>query len=335
MSKNTSNMTTNEKIMVVRSLRKQQFCKIEMRPNRNYKPEEKDTRQAVFDIKRSDVLRKSLSCKGKMVDGTEICKFPERFLRSVSDKPPKKPPSTNAYKVRGIKNLKTEFKRQYDRGDLPLYIALSKTKRRIAWKVHYGDVNFVKFLPIFFEGIQEKRDPLNFLAKNGTLELLEYIDLPTLIESLPEVMRNIYASFDSNDKEIICDTIKCVQKLVLTHPGVGPELVPYYRYLLPGMRLFVSRNKNLGDKFEYGQHKRTNIGDLIDETLHILELHGGSASLYHIKRFVPQYTSKKQILTTLPAEELARRQGKQYSLSRRATGSGGGTRTLYDGRRTR
>lgn len=86
-------------------------------------------------------------------------------------------------------------------------------------------MNFVKFLPLFFEGIREKRDPLNFLAKNGTVELLEYIDLPTLVESLPEVMRHIYASFDTNDKEIICDTIKCIQKLVLTHPGVGPELV--------------------------------------------------------------------------------------------------------------
>jgi hypothetical protein len=38
-----------------------------------------------------------------------------------------------------IKNLRTEFKRQYDRGDLPLYIALSKTKRRIAWKVSVSD----------------------------------------------------------------------------------------------------------------------------------------------------------------------------------------------------
>lgn len=86
-------------------------------------------------------------------------------------------------------------------------------------------MNFVKFLPIFFEGMREKRDPLNFLAKNGAIELLEYIDAPTLIEALPEVMRHIYASFDTNDKEIICDTIKAIQKLVITHPEVGPELV--------------------------------------------------------------------------------------------------------------
>jgi hypothetical protein len=44
-------------------------------------------------------------------------------------------------KLKTIKNLRTEFKRQYDRGDLPLYIALSKTKRRLAWKVNNGCKN--------------------------------------------------------------------------------------------------------------------------------------------------------------------------------------------------
>lgn len=82
-----------------RVLMKQQFCKVEMKPNPRYKSEGKDTRTPVFDKNRADKLRKSLSCKGKMVDGTDICKFPDRFLRSVSNLPPKTPPPTNAYKV--------------------------------------------------------------------------------------------------------------------------------------------------------------------------------------------------------------------------------------------
>jgi hypothetical protein len=100
MNRSASDLTSSQKVAVMRTLRKQQFCKIELKPNVNYKPEAKDTRKPVFDIKRSDQLRKSLNCKGKMVDGTEICKFPERFLRSVSDLPPKMPPPTNALKVR-------------------------------------------------------------------------------------------------------------------------------------------------------------------------------------------------------------------------------------------
>jgi hypothetical protein len=103
------------------------------------------------------------------------------------------------------------------------------------------------------------------------------------------------------------------------------------------MRLFVTRNKNLGDKFEYGQHKRINVADLIDETLHILELHGGEAALYHIKRYVPQYTSKKQILAALPAEEIARRQGTRTHIrSPTVTGkSGRASLSRLDGRHTR
>jgi hypothetical protein len=92
-------MTTNEKFIVMRTLRKKQFCRVEMKPNIGYKPEAKDNRKPVLDVTRVGILKKSLNCKGKMIDGTDTCKFPERFLRSVSDLPPKTPPATNAYKV--------------------------------------------------------------------------------------------------------------------------------------------------------------------------------------------------------------------------------------------
>ena len=55
--------------------------------------------------------------------------------------------------------------------------------------------------------------------------MLEYIDAPTLIECLPDIMRHVYASFDMNDREIMCETIKSIQTMVLSHPEVGPELV--------------------------------------------------------------------------------------------------------------
>ena len=32
---------------------------------------------------------------------------------------------------------------------------------------------------------------------------------------------------------------------------------------------------NVGDKIEYGQRKKKNIGDLIQETLEVMETHGG------------------------------------------------------------
>ena len=110
--------------------------------------------------------------------------------------------------------------------------------------------------------------------------------------------------------------------------------VPHYRYILPGMRVFKNRNKNLGDTFEYGQKKRRNTGDLIDETLEILEMYGGEAAFYHIKRIVPLYTSKHQILTSLPAEEKERKRGKLLTKSQ-FMGTSPSSTIFYDRPKTR
>lgn len=305
-------LSTSDKFIVIRTLRKKQFCRVELKPNSNYKPEEKDpNRKPLFDIARADQLKKSLSCKGRMVDGTDICKFPERHLRSCSTLPPKKPPPSRAYKTKNINNLKTEFRRRYERNDLPLFIAVSAgTKRSLAWKAHYGEVDYYTFLPLFFEGLLEKRDPLKFLARAGTQEMLEYVDYRSLLEALPAVMLHISVALDTKDREIICETLKCLQKMILRHNSIGPELIQYYRQMLPVMRMFMSSNKNLGDTIEYSQYKRVNVSDLIHETLHLLEVFGGETAFYNIKKIIPLYTSKQQILAPLPAEELARRQAR-------------------------
>jgi hypothetical protein len=52
-------------------------------------------------------------------------------------------------------------------------------------------------------------------------------------------------------------------------------LVPYYRQLLPIFNLYKNFNNNLGDQIDYGQRKKKTIGDLIQETLEIMEMNGG------------------------------------------------------------
>lgn len=48
---------------------------------------------------------------------------------------------------------------------------------------------------------------------------------------------------------------------------IGEALVPYYRQILPIFNIFRNNNTNIGDKIEYNQRKRANLGDLIGETL--------------------------------------------------------------------
>lgn len=57
--------------------------------------------------------------------------------------------------------------------------------------------------------------------------------------------------------------LKVIQKLVLSGEMIGEALVPYYRQILPVFNIFRNSNKNTGDKIEYDQRKRLNIGDLI------------------------------------------------------------------------
>jgi len=48
---------------------------------------------------------------------------------------------------------------------------------------------------------------------------------------------------------------------------------------------------NTGDKIDYSQQKKNNLGDLIDETLEILETNGGDDAFINIKYMIPTYES--------------------------------------------
>jgi hypothetical protein len=48
---------------------------------------------------------------------------------------------------------------------------------------------------------------------------------------------------------------------------------------------------NLGDRIEYTQMNHENVGDLVQETLEILERYGGEDAFINIKYMVPTYES--------------------------------------------
>ena len=50
-------------------------------------------------------------------------------------------------------------------------------------------------------------------------------------------------------------------------------------------------NKNTGDKIDYSQRKNSNLGELIQETLEMLEVHGGEDAFINIKYMIPTYES--------------------------------------------
>lgn len=205
-------------------------------------------------------------------------------------KPKARAPIAGAFKTRVIKKM-TEFRRYYDRGDLPLQVAFDGASRKVQWKVNFDILDYHHYLPIFFDGIREQKEPYKFLARQGTYDLLQKGG-PKILSVIPQLIIPIKTALNTRDKEIVCEMLKVLQKLVVSGDMIGEALVPYYRQILPVFNLLKNKNVNTGDHIDYSQQKRANIGDLIDETLELFEKRGGDDAFINIKYMIPTYETK-------------------------------------------
>jgi hypothetical protein len=211
-------------------------------------------------------------------------------LAQSVDKPKAKAPTAGAYDVRE-QTAPTEFRRFYDRGDLPLQVAFDGASRKVQWKVNFDKLDYHHYLPIFFDGIREQKEPYKFLARQGTYDLLAKGG-SKILSVIPQLIIPIKTALNTRDPEIVCEILKTLQKLVVSGDMIGEALVPYYRQILPVFNLMKTKNLNIGDNIDYSQQKRANLGDLIDETLELFEIHGGEDAFINIKYMIPVYESK-------------------------------------------
>lgn len=200
-----------------------------------------------------------------------------------------KPPKANCFAVKPNKK-KTEFRRFYDRGDLPIQVSFSGAVRKVAWKVDIEKLDYHHYLPIFFDGLRELNEPYQFLALKGVEDLLAEGG-QKILPVVPQLIIPIKTALNTKNKLIICRILKVIQLLVTSGDMIGEALVPYYRQILPVFNLFKNYNVNCGDQMDYSQHKNKNLGDLIEETLELLETHGGEDAFINIKYMIPLYES--------------------------------------------
>ncbi|CAF1691208.1 unnamed protein product [Adineta ricciae] len=104
-----------------------------------------------------------------------------------------------------------------------------------------------------------------------------------ILPVIPQLIVPIKNALNTRNHKVICTTLKILQQLVTSADMIGEALVPYYRQILPIFNLFKNWNSNLGDHIEYGQQRRENLGDLINETLEAFERHGGEDAFINIK----------------------------------------------------
>jgi len=201
---------------------------------------------------------------------------------------PSAPKKAGAHAPRVIK--KTQFRGLYDRGDMPIAIFHGSVGGKIAWKVDVEKLDYHHYLPIFFDGLREKEDPYRFLAVQGAYDMLQKGGAK-ILPVVPQLIIPIKTALNTRDNQLMTTMMKVIQVLVLSGEMIGEALVPYYRQILPIFALYKNNNLNLGDQMDYGQRKRMNMGDLVSETLEILETHGGEDAFINIKYMIPTYES--------------------------------------------
>ena len=150
---------------------------------------------------------------------------------------------------------------------------------------------------IFFDGLREQELPYAFVAEQGVMDMLE-AGAHKVLPVIPQLIIPLKTALNTREKDVIVKVLKILQALVNCDVAVsggagliGQALVPYYRQILPVLNIFINKNDNLGDKFDYGQRKRLNLGELIIQTLEQLEVHGGEDAFINIKYLVPTYQS--------------------------------------------
>ncbi|XP_055618729.1 parkin coregulated gene protein-like [Toxorhynchites rutilus septentrionalis] len=183
------------------------------------------------------------------------------------------------------------FRKFFLRGDIPIsrYFGPNASKQFIKWHVPAENLDYQRYLPLFFDGLCERTFPYREFARNGARDMIAVAKEKQLLCCLPMLILPAKRALHTKDPDVIIATLRVLQQLVQAGPRIGQCLVPYYRQLLPMLNLFCTVNVNLGDKIDFqGGHR---LGDVICETLATLERTGGKDAYLNIKYMVPTYES--------------------------------------------
>ena len=128
------------------------------------------------------------------------------------------PPKAGAMKRRQIPP--TEFRRFYDRGDLPIALAHG-SKSQLGWKMDVAKLDYHHYLPIFFDGLREKEEPYKFMAHQGCYDLLKGGGAK-ILPTIPQLIIPIKTALNTRDPEIVSSTLKVIQQLEGKLPAAKP-----------------------------------------------------------------------------------------------------------------
>ncbi|CAI5442055.1 unnamed protein product [Caenorhabditis angaria] len=194
-----------------------------------------------------------------------------------------------------ISDDSAQFRALFIRGDLHVRILHSggpgEKPNELQWA---KDPTLMKseticaLLAKFSSGISLLDHPYRFVAETGITDLLIALkNHQQLTSVLPQLVRGLRAgfySFDNEKKKFCLRTLSRIASM----DSIGPQLVPFYRQLLPPLRN-VRQSRSRSDRVHYDKGRQ--LEEMITSTLNDLERSGGANALINIKYLLPHYDS--------------------------------------------
>ncbi|CAP20383.1 Protein CBG23554 [Caenorhabditis briggsae] len=189
----------------------------------------------------------------------------------------------------------SQFRALFSRGDLHVRIVHSggpgEKPRELRWAKDPSQMKnetVCNLLAKFATGMSLLDHPYRFVAETGITDLLIALrNHQSIVIVLPQLVRGIRSglySFDVEKKKFCLKTLSRITSM----QGIGAQLVPFYRQLLPPLRT-VRQSRSRSDRVHYDKGRQ--IEEIITSTLNDLERTGGPNALINIKYLIPHYES--------------------------------------------
>jgi hypothetical protein len=140
--------------------------------------------------------------------------------------------------------------------------------------------------------LRERSDPCRFLAVAGTRELCAAGTYRKVAPVVPLLIVPLRLALNTREPNTVHRAIDALRQLVAvpadpeTGARVGEAIAPHLRHLMPIFNLFKSNATFSSGRGDYSK----SIGEVMDETMHLLAEHGGPGAGLEINRIVPSWT---------------------------------------------
>ena len=190
----------------------------------------------------------------------------------------------------GTADSGTMFRTQYERGSLPAQIVHGALPK-ILWRVSAGAIDVARMLPLFIEGMREKRDPYRFVAVKGAADLVRTASVESILTCLPESMVMLKKALAEQHKDTMAEAVKLIIALTEKDEKIAKAMIPYYRLILGTLFLFRGSQRCTYDRVDFAELKRDGrmVGELIEDALNALEKTGGEEAFQVIKYCIPTW----------------------------------------------